>query len=154
MFRTSSFRVVALIVMAVGALTLMAACSSSDSSSDATPTVDSRTAAPNGTTGTSGGNGDAASTEVEVSMKDNFFEPKEITVPVGVEVEIETKNDGAAIHNMVVFAQETEGQDYRSDVMVKPGDTSDFKVKFSKAGTYDFQCDYHVPDMVGTITAK
>jgi plastocyanin len=34
------------------------------------------------------------------------------------------------------------------------GEESTFEVTFNAAGTYDFQCDYHVPDMVGTITAE
>lgn len=87
--------------------------------------------------------------EIEVSMKDNFFEPKNITVGVGETVTIVAKNDGLAVHNMVVL-----GTQFKSDQLVMAGDESSFDVKFEKAGEYKFQCDYHVPDMVGTITVK
>lgn len=92
-------------------------------------------------------NGDVE--EIEVSMQDNFFEPAEITIPVGQTVAIVAKNDGAAVHNMVVL-----DTDFRSDTIVNAGEESTFEVTFSEPGTYDFQCDFHLPDMVGTITVE
>lgn len=92
--------------------------------------------------------------DIEVDLKDNFFEPKTLTIPVNTTVEIEVKNVGTTIHNMHVLSKDKEGKDFTSDAIVNPGDDSKFEVKFTKKGTYDFQCDYHVPDMVGKITVN
>lgn len=91
---------------------------------------------------------------ITVLMKDNFFEPKELTVPVGKAVKITAKNEGIAIHNMQVLSKEAEGKNFESSTIVNPGAASTFEVKFTKPGTYKFQCIYHLPDMVGTITVK
>ena len=37
---------------------------------------------------------------VAVGMKDNLFEPKDLTVNAGASVAFELKNDGVAVHNM------------------------------------------------------
>jgi plastocyanin len=107
-----------------------------------------------GTNGTAteenGDNGDDdAVTEITISMKDNVFEPKDVTIPAGETVTITVKNEGTAIHNMSIL--ET---DFKSDAIVNAGAESTFEVEFDDAGEYKFQCDYHVPDMVGTITVE
>jgi plastocyanin len=147
------FRIRAALLVAVAAMSVvgLAACGGDDDDGGTT-TPEART--PGGTTATKpatngGENGEAE--EIAVSMKDNFFEPKEITVKVGKTVEFKTKNDGTAIHNMKILSKAAEGKDFMSDQIVNPGDDSDFKATFTKTGTYDFQCDYHVPDMVGVI---
>ena len=91
---------------------------------------------------------------ITVSMGDNFFEPKDITIPVNTSVEITAVNDGKAIHNMRVLSKEQEGEDFASDAIVNPTASSTFTVKFTSTGVFDFQCDYHLPDMVGTITVE
>ena len=91
---------------------------------------------------------------VKVSMKENLFEPKTFTVPAGKSVEIEAKNDGAAVHNLRILSADKEGKDFSSNATVAPGAESKFTVKLTKPGTYKFQCDYHLPDMVGTITVQ
>ena len=108
--------------------------------------------------GADAGGGKAASGvgagPITVTMKELTFEPKELTVPVGKAVSITAKNSSAAIHNMQVLSKDAEGKDFQSATVVNPGAESKFEVKFTKAGTYKFQCLYHLPDMVGTITAK
>ena len=47
-----------------------------------------------------------------------------------------------------------DGKDFSSNAIVSPGAENKFTVKLTKTGTYTFQCDYHVPDMVGTITVQ
>lgn len=123
----------------------LVACGGGDDDDDATRTPDVRAATPTAQSGDD--NGEAE--EIIVSMKDNFFEPKEITLEAGKTYKIVARNDGVAIHNMVIL--ET---DFASDMMVNKGESSEFEVKFDSPGTYDFQCDYHVPDMVGVITVK
>lgn len=96
----------------------------------------------------------AEAREIEVLMKDNFFEPTEIRLKVGEAVTIEAKNEGVAIHNMHILSSATEGTDFRSDPLVNPGEESAFDVQFSTAGTYAFQCDLHLPGMVGEIIVE
>jgi plastocyanin len=93
-------------------------------------------------------------TEIVVSMTDNAFNPKEITVPAGRQITFVAKNDGQAIHNMHILSKNTEGKDFQSAAIVNPGDKNEFTATFSKKGKVKFQCDLHLPDMVGTITAQ
>ncbi len=101
------------------------------------------------------GNGDddttipADATEFVVSLQDNVFVPAEFSIKAGQTVTIIAKNEGTAIHNMVV-----NGTDMKSDAIVQPGAESRFEIRFDNKGDFDFQCDYHLPDMVGTITVK
>lgn len=97
-------------------------------------------------------NAGPALTEVTVTMTDNVFTPKAITVPAGKEVTFTAKNGGQAIHNMHILSKGGEGKDFSSDATVTPGQASVFKATFSKKGTYKFQCDLHLPDMSGTVT--
>ncbi len=90
---------------------------------------------------------------VSVTMKDNAFEPKEITVEKGA-VTFEIKNAGAAIHNMHIVSTTAEGKDFSSKPVVEAGQSDKFTATFTKSGTIKFQCDFHLPDMVGTITVK
>lgn len=90
---------------------------------------------------------------VAVAMKDNVFEPKEITVEKGA-VTFEVKNVGAAIHNMHIVTNAAEGKDFSSKPTIEGGQNDKFTATFTKPGTYKFQCDFHLPDMVGTITVK
>jgi plastocyanin len=134
-----------LLLFAGAALTLgIAACGGSSSSDD------DETPAATATSPSGNGDGNGASSDtIEISMIDNSFVPADITVPVGETVTIVARNDGTAIHNMAV--NDTE---FKSEPMVMAGEESTFEVTFNSAGTYDFQCDFHVPDMVGTITAE
>lgn len=109
----------------------------------------------NGDNGNGGGNGDddttipADATEFVISMQDNFFEPAEFSIKAGQTVTFIAKNEGTAIHNMVV-----NDTSMKSDAIVQPGTESRFEVRFDNKGEFDFQCDYHLPDMVGKITVK
>ncbi len=89
--------------------------------------------------------------EIEVLMVDNAFEPTEIRLKVGETARITAKNGGVAIHNMHVLSAATEGKDFASVPIVNPGEESTFEVQFSTAGTFKFQCDFHLPGMVGEI---
>ena len=110
-------------------------------------------AKPTSSGGSTGG-GDAAAESIKVSMKDNLFDPKTLTVPAGKSVEIVVKNDGQAVHNLHILSEAKEGKDFSSAATVAPGAENKFTIKLNKKGTYNFQCDYHLPDMVGTITVQ
>ena len=138
----------AALLLLVGALS---ACGGGDDDDDGNGEPTATTAADNGDNGDDNG---ATGEPITISMGDNFFEPKDITVPVNTEVEITVSNDGTAVHNMHVLSKDQEGTDFTSDTIVNPGATSTFTVKFSNTGTFDFQCDYHLPDMAGTIKVE
>ena len=88
------------------------------------------------------------------SMKDNVFEPKEITVERGKTITFVAKNEGTVVHNMMIQSSATEGKDFISTAMVNSGEESKFTATFTKAGVVKFICAYHQPDMSGTITVK
>jgi plastocyanin len=101
-----------------------------------------------------GGNGGSEAREIEVVMTDNVFTPKEIKVPVNTTIKFTANNKGTAIHNMHIMSKAAEGKDFSSDALVNPGTSSTFEAKFTKKGVVDFQCDYHVPEMVGKIVVE
>ncbi len=132
------------------AVALLSACSSSGgTAAKTTPAAGGTVAKSTGGVAPTG-----KKVEVQVSMKDNFFEPKEITVNAGDTIEFEAKNDGIAIHNMMIQSSAVEGKDYSSAAAVNPSEESKFTATFTKPGTHKFICAYHLPDMVGTITVK
>lgn len=106
-------------------------------------------------TGTSASSKDQEATTIAISAKDNLFEPKELTVERGHAVTFNIKNDGQAIHNLHIVSTTTEGKDFLSrSTTIQPGESSTLTATFTKAATLKFQCDFHLPDMVGTLTVK
>lgn len=131
---------------------LAAACGGDDEEGGSTITPGA-TATKGGDNGDNG-NGGGEAREVEVVMTDNVFTPKEIKVPVNTTIKFTADNKGTAIHNLHVLSKDSEGKDYSSDTIVNAGASSEFEVKFTKKGVVDFQCDYHVPEMVGKIVVE
>ena len=97
---------------------------------------------------------------VAVSMKDNFFEPKELTVKAGASVTFELKNDGVAPHNMRIAGLDgsyNTGDDAVSDpALVNVGGSGTLTwTAPAQTGQMKFQCDFHVSlGMIGTITVE
>lgn len=144
--------ILGLLVFSVTAFTL--ACGGDDDDNGGATTAPATTQAGNGG---NGGNGEEVT--FDVSMGDNFFEPKEFTVPAGAEVTFNLTNDGAAIHNMRIAGEDgkyNSADDAVSDPdLVSAGGTA--KLEWTapdKAGEILFQCDFHSTDMVGTITVE
>ncbi|MBE7519469.1 MAG: cupredoxin domain-containing protein [Thermoflexaceae bacterium] len=154
----SFFVRVLVVVAAVGLLASLAGACGGGDSDDGIKIKGTETA--NGSDdkkdddGKDGGDSSAGSTELTITMQDNFFEPKDVTVPVNKTVKITLPNKGSAIHNMHILSKPTEGKDFTGKTTVNGGETDRMEVKFTKKGVVKFQCDYHVPDMVGTITVK
>ncbi|GAB4333861.1 MAG: hypothetical protein Kow0010_20560 [Dehalococcoidia bacterium] len=141
-------RLALILAAALLVLGVAAACGGGNDDSNGGPT-----ATPTQANSGNGGNGGTGK-PITIELHDNFFEPKDITVPVNTTVEITVVNKGVAIHNMHVLSKDVEGQDFTSDAIVNPGASSTFEVRFSTAGVFDFQCDYHLPEMAGTITVQ
>jgi plastocyanin len=105
------------------------------------------------------GDGDGGETTVDVSMGDNFFEPKDIPVPAGATVTFNLTNDGTAIHNMRVAGADNE-LNTDDDAVSEPslfnaGDAGTIEwTAPDEPGVIDFQCDFHTTDMTGTITVE
>ncbi len=85
---------------------------------------------------------------------DNRFEPVTLSARVGEVVAVVVKNEGFAVHNVRILSTDSEGRDYRSKRTLSPGEESTFKFRFNAPGTYDFQCEFHLPDMSGTIIVE
>jgi plastocyanin len=109
--------------------------------------------------GDNGDNGADGPVSFDVSMGDNFFEPKEFTVKTGQKVTFNLKNDGAAIHNMRVAGADNEyntDDDALSDPsQFSPGDTGTLEwTAPDKAGEIDLKCEFHPTDSTGIIKVE
>src|SRR3990172_8939092 len=93
-----------------------------------------------------------------VVMKDNLFEPAQLTVKAGAPVTFDLKNEGVAIHNMRIAGSDGKyntGDDAVSDPnIIQAGGTGTVTwTAPAQAGQVKFQCDFHVAvGMLGTIT--
>ncbi len=148
----------ALLIGAAGLLLipLAAACGGSDEESGSTITpgaVATKPAENNGDNG-GGNNGGGEAREIEVVMTANIFTPREHKFPVNTTIKFTAANKGTAIHNMHILSKDAEGKDFSSELLVNAGKNSTFEAKFTKKGVIDFQCDYHLPEMVGKIVVE
>jgi len=84
-----------------------------------------------------------------VKMKDNKFDPEEITIAVNDT--ITWMNEGDNTHTAT--ADKKDDPNYFDTGDVKSKDKSK-AVKFSKAGTVPYHCEHHKNTMKGTITVK
>lgn len=147
------------------------ACSSDSKSANPTPKIAMKTpaegssgggaatsaatsAATKAATTPDTGGGSGGGDTVNIKLEDNKFNPKDIKVKAGTTYTIALDNTGTAVHNMHILSAAAEGKDFASDLMINPKAQSKFQVTFKKKGTLKFQCDFHVPDMVGTITVQ
>ncbi|WP_462411515.1 cupredoxin domain-containing protein [Neobacillus sp. Marseille-QA0830] len=85
---------------------------------------------------------------VEVVLNDNYFNPKDITIPNGKATTLILKNLGMKEHTFTV-------EKLRIDTEIKPGKQETIIVKPTKSGTYDLICRYHSQEgMVGKVIVK
>ncbi len=145
----------------LGIALLAAACSSDgdddDGATGETPAAD-ETPADDGD--------DAGPVSFDISMGDtvepeitNFFEADTFTVSTGQEVTFNITNDGVAIHNMRIAGADGE-YDTDDDTVSDPdlfqaGDTGTLVwTAPDEAGEIIFRCDFHLRDMIGTISVE
>ncbi len=83
---------------------------------------------------------------IQIAMGDNFFEPAEVTAAPGEAVTFELTNNGAAIHNFVIAGGPNSG-------IVAAGASATVTYTMGDADV-QFVCEFHPPDMVGTIKAQ
>ena len=95
--------------------------------------------------------------EVEIRMLDSVFEPNTFTIDAGDRVRISLPNEGQFAHNLRIAGP--DGDYFTEDDIVSAdfnGGVADGEmvVQIDDPGTYDFQCDFHVATMTGTLTVK
>ena len=119
------------------------------------------TAKPSATTpaATKDAGGDGGATTFDIVMKDNRFEADTFTAEEGAEVTFNITNKGAAIHNMRILGEDgkanTDDDAVSDPDLVSAGKTATLTwTAPDEAGEYEFQCDFHLPDMSGTITVQ
>lgn len=132
-----------LVVALLASAVLSAAGCGSDESDDGTD------GSATGTTGQSTRVNIPANTSVEVetvkvSMKDISFDPDEVTVKVGTKVV--WTNDDPVDHTVTADDGSFDSGNVAS------GESYSFL--FNEAGTYDYSCMLHPPDMKGTVIVE
>lgn len=104
-----------------------------------------------------------------VSLGDNFFEYQGVQAPTisvsaGESVTWDLDNEGIAVHNLH-FAGidnsfetalcETDGDEPCSDPnSIAGGETGTVSFQFDEVGTFEFRCDFHPIEMVGTVVVE
>jgi mono/diheme cytochrome c family protein/plastocyanin len=94
----------------------------------------------------------------DVAMRDNLFDPRSIAVPAGQRFTIALRNDGTAIHNMRIAGPDNRYQT-PDDIVSTPeqirgGQRGDLSGTITQTGTFNFRCDFHPTDMIGSIAVK
>ena len=78
----------------------------------------------------------AAETTIEISVKDNKFQPSEMKAPADTPIVFKIKNlDGAPV--------EFESEPLQFEAVIKPNMEGVVKVKAQKPGRYEFFDDFH-----------
>lgn len=120
------------------------------------------TAAPAGETpaGATPGGGSQISGPITLEMGDNFFQldgqkNPTLNVKAGETINVKLKNGGLVPHNMRAAGDDANyitSDDAVSDPqLVLSGQEAKLSFKFAKAGTYNYQCDFHPTDMKGQV---
>ncbi len=94
--------------------------------------------------------------QVTIKMFDNSFKPADITVAASTTVTFKLPNVGILPHNMHIAS---ERGIYRESPWITPiingGQTTELVWEVpAQPGTYNFRCDVHEVEMVGTITVE
>lgn len=85
---------------------------------------------------------------MEVELKDDFFNPKAITIPNGTATTVILKNKGVKEHTFTV-------EKLGIDVEVQPGEEKNITVNPKQPGTYELICRYHFQQgMVGKVMVE
>lgn len=84
--------------------------------------------------------------KVKITAADVSFDPTEIPLTAGEDVQFVIANSGELEHNLTV-------KDLGIDEDVDGGKTAEAPAaRALKAGSYQYHCEYHPDQMVGTIT--
>ena len=85
---------------------------------------------------------------IEVELNDDYFNPKDITIPNGKTTTLILKNKGSKKHTFTV-------EKLGIDTEIQSGTEKTITVKPTETGTYDLICRYHFQEgMVGKVIVK
>lgn len=85
---------------------------------------------------------------IEVELNDDYFNPKDITIPNGKTTTLILKNKGSKKHTFTV-------EKLGIDTEVQSGTEKTITVKPTETGTYNLICRYHFQEgMVGKVIVK
>jgi plastocyanin len=85
---------------------------------------------------------------IEVELNDDYFNPKDITIPNGTATTLILKNKGVKEHTFTV-------EQLGVDAEVQPGKEKNITVNPKQPGTYELICRYHFQEgMVGKVIVK
>jgi len=85
---------------------------------------------------------------IEVEADDYYFDPRNITIPLGSVVRLTISNEVRAPHTFTV-------SEYGIDVNVNPGMSQTISFTANRAGVFRIICRYHVNlGMVGWLIVK
>ncbi|WP_066290820.1 cupredoxin domain-containing protein [Bacillus sp. FJAT-29937] len=85
---------------------------------------------------------------IEVELGDDYFNPKDITIPNGTTTTLILKNKGKKEHTFTV-------EKLGIDVEIQPGKEKSITVNPKQPGTYELICRYHFQEgMVGKVIVK
>lgn len=85
---------------------------------------------------------------IVVELNDDYFNPKNITIPNGTKTTLLLKNKGSKPHTFTVKM-------LNIDVELQPGKETSIAVQPKQANTYDLTCKYHFNiGMVGKVIVK
>ncbi|WP_313799203.1 cupredoxin domain-containing protein [Cytobacillus sp.] len=86
--------------------------------------------------------------ELEIELNDDYFNPKDITIPNGTTTTLILKNNGKKEHTFTV-------EKLGIDAEIQPGKEKSITVKPKQPGTYELICRYHFQEgMVGKVIVK
>lgn len=85
---------------------------------------------------------------IEIELNDDYFNPRDITIPNGKTTTLILRNKGKKKHTFTV-------KDLGIDVEVQRGKEKTITVKPEKSGTYELICRYHFQEgMVGKVIVQ
>ena len=94
-----------------------------------------------------------------VSMGDNFYEPNVFTVRAGQKVTFHFRNEGAAVHNMLIAGADnkfnTEDDALSEPREIRSGGTGSLEwTAPDEAAVIKVRCEFHPTDSTGTIKVE
>jgi plastocyanin len=85
--------------------------------------------------------------DLEITTTDNEFSTDTLTAPADTEVTLRVNNDGSTLHNSIVPEEEITMD------LVEGGESGE--VTFTlPAGEYEYRCEAHPTEMIGTLIVE
>jgi plastocyanin len=94
----------------------------------------------------------AGAQPLKETTTDNKYSTTKFTAKANAPITVTVTNNGQALHNFhITDATDANGQPIKTD-LTAAGASSTVTFTIAKPGTYNFQCDVHPTEMMGTLT--